>query len=429
MTKLSGSSLTVMTAVFAVGIGGVGVLSAPALSQDAPTEAPAPPESNVPVQTADEALAKDAEQYALNWGVTQEEGVRRLRAQEELVATKDRLRETYGSRLVGISTEHKPEYRVVVLLTGTAAVANEVANAGGLQVPIVFRTGAAATEAALKAAMKLHRQAIKLALPDMQGVLLDQRTGELAILVDTTKTSEAAATAKLPDLVKLMGVPARIKPVGGQVVDMDVRGGAKVNPADNRYCTTGFSIKTVNGANTLPAGTTAVTTAAHCQDTLRYINPANGTSFPLYFAMQDGYGSRDVQIHTSGYNELAQFYGDSKTVARTLTGKRNYLSTGPGDQVCHRGETTGYSCATVESTVYWPPDEECAGYCNDTWVAVSGTGVKCYGGDSGGSVFASTVAFGTLKGGINPSASTQECSFYYYMSTDFLPAGWSLIYG
>lgn len=428
MMKFSQSS-SVLAVVFAISAGGVGVLSAPALSQDAPTAASAPPESNVPVQTADEALAKDAEQYALNWGVTQEEGVRRLRAQEDLVATRDRLRETYGSRLVGISIEHKPEYRVVVLLTGTAAVANEVASAGGLQVPIVFRTGAAATEAALRAAMKLHRQAIKLALPDMQGVLLDQRTGELAILVDTTRTSEAAAKAKLPDLVKLMGVPARIKPVGGQVVDMDTRGGAKVNPADGRYCTTGFSIKTVNGAHNQPAGTTAVTTAAHCQDALRYINPATGASFPLSFVMQDGYGSRDVQIHTSGYNELAQFYGDSRTVSRAVTGKRNWSSTGPGDQVCHRGETTGYSCATVESIYFYPDDSKCAGYCNDTWVSVSGPGVKCYGGDSGGSVFASTVAFGTLKGGVNPDAATQECSFYYYMSTDFLPAGWSLIYG
>jgi hypothetical protein len=95
-----------------------------------------------------------------------------------------------------------------------------------------------------------------------------------------------------------------------------------------------------------------------------------------------------------------------------------------GDIVCHRGETTGYSCAEVEYVDFAPAGDLCGGACLPTWVAVKGP--RCKGGDSGAPVFLGTKAFGIVKGGNYLPDGT--CRFYYYMSTDYLPDGWTLLH-
>ncbi len=98
-------------------------------------------------------------------------------------------------------------------------------------------------------------------------------------------------------------------------------------------------------------------------------------------------------------------------------------ATRAGDYVCHRGETTGYSCSTVQLTDFAPAGDLCGGPCLPTWVAVAGP--KCKGGDSGAPVFLGGTAFGMVKGGsYRPDGS---CAFYFYMSLDYLPPGWSLL--
>jgi hypothetical protein len=57
------------------------------------------------------------------------------------------------------------------------------------------------------------------------------------------------------------------------------------------------------------------------------------------------------------------------------------------------------------------------------WVTVRGP--SCRNGDSGGPVFTGTTALGIVKGG--NYAGNGRCNFYYYMSTDYLPPGWSLL--
>jgi hypothetical protein len=74
---------------------------------------------------------------------------------------------------------------------------------------------------------------------------------------------------------------------------------------------------------------------------------------------------------------------------------------------------------------YQPPPERCGGYCNPTWVSV--TGPTCAGGDSGGPVYDGDLARGIIKG--QSTSSTGTCNFYYYMSLDYLPTGWSLLLG
>ncbi len=369
------------------------------------------------VQTAVEALAQDAAEYARLNGVGLDEAMRRLRAQEESVAATDRIQAAYGDRLAGISIEHQPQYRIVVLLTGSTPVPNETIQAGGMAVPIVFRTGATATREQMLATMAEHRTGVRDLTPRARGMGLDQRTGELVLLLHANDSREGLEE----ELESLMQVPVRIRILDGMDADLAVEGGSRVEGADPGngrlyYCTTGFVVT--------DQARTGIVTAAHCPDMLSYRDPA-GTDIPLEFVGQWGARYQDVQVHVSDRAEQPLFHADKgRNALRRLTSWRNRTSTRAGDAVCHRGESTGYSCSQVELTDFAPPGELCGGPCDPTWITV--TGPTCRGGDSGGPIFNGTIAFGIVKGG-NYSRNGR-CNFYYYMSTDFLPEGWSLLH-
>jgi hypothetical protein len=68
--------------------------------------------------------------------------------------------------------------------------------------------------------------------------------------------------------------------------------------------------------------------------------------------------------------------------------------------------------------------------CSPVWVLVDGDATTaCAGGDSGGPVFASQTAFGLVKGGNTSGTGPGQCASFIYMSTDYLPTGWTLLYG
>lgn len=368
------------------------------------------------VQTLEEAIEQDAQGYSRSVGVSLDEARQRIRAIRELRTVKMRLQQTHGSRLAGIATEHAPKLQVSVLLTGDTAVPSENVSAGGLNVPIVFRTGARSTVEQLRVASKEHAAAIRVLLPNLQGTAISSRTGELVAIVTATGAAATAALAKDAELEALTGVPIRVRAVDGTDQDMDVRGGSKVTG-----CTSGFVVKNTSG-------TTGVATAAHCGNSITYYNP-NGTSIPLTMVAgsEYGYGSQDVQIHTSAYVERAEFYVNTeKTQVRRPVGSYELYATWEGDNACHRGETTGASCSFVEYVFYRPsPPDRCGGYCADTYVAV--TGPRCGSGDSGGPVYDLDLARGLLKGG--NYSSTNTCNYYFYMPMDYLSSGWTLLLG
>ena len=116
--------------------GGAPVPSAP------PVAAPSPVVE--PVQTPVEALGEDAGEYARLYGVPIADAYRRLAAQQASLSETDRLQAQYRDRLAGLFFEHSP-FRIVILLTGDAPVADRSIRAGGLDIPVTFRTGAMAT--------------------------------------------------------------------------------------------------------------------------------------------------------------------------------------------------------------------------------------------------------------------------------------------
>ena len=93
-------------------------------------------------------------------------------------------------RLAGISIEHSPEYRIVVLLTGTEPVADRSASG----VPIVFHTGAKTTHAQAILAMRQHLIDLRTELPGARGAGYDQRTGEVVLLVPAADVERSVPT-------------------------------------------------------------------------------------------------------------------------------------------------------------------------------------------------------------------------------------------
>jgi streptogrisin C len=369
-----------------------------------------------PVKTQTEALADDAAQYAAQFRVPADEALRRLKVQQESVAATDAITREFASRLAGISLEHSPEYRIIVLLTGNESVTDR--SAAG--VPIVFRTGAKATRAQAIAAMRKHLIDLRAELPGSRGAGYDQRTGEVVLLVTSADAGRYGLDGIRARAEQLSGVPVRVVVNELHEQNMTVDGGGRVeglNAQTNRrnLCTTAFVV--TNGE------TTAITTAAHCPDELTYVN-RDGTKAMLPMIGSWGAAYQDVQINGSADSPEPLFYADRGADSlRQVATWRNRDSTRAGDFVCHFGESSGYSCAVVELTDYAPPDDLCGGPCEPTWVTVAGP--TCIPGDSGGPVFSGEVAFGIAKG-INRSSSGQ-CLFYYYMSTDFLPSPWRVL--
>jgi hypothetical protein len=369
-----------------------------------------------PVQTQVEAISDDAAQYAAAFDVSLEEATRRLEAQQSSVSATDGIAEEFASRLAGISIEHSPDYRIVVLLTGSAPVSGR--SAAG--VPILFLTGAKATHAQALVALRKHLIDLRTDLPDARGAGYDQRTGQIVLLVTREDADKFGLDAIRARAEQVGGVPVRV--VVNELIEsnLSVNGGGRVegiNTVTGRrnLCTTAFVV--TNGE------TTAITTAAHCPDELTYMD-RDGTTVSLPLIGSWGAAYQDVQINGSPASPEPLFYSNRGAgTLRRLVSWRNVASTRAGDFVCHYGESSGYSCSTVELTDYAPSGALCGGPCSPNWVTVKGP--HCIPGDSGGPVFSGAVAFGIAKG-VNRTAAGQ-CLFYYYMSTDYLPPPWRLL--
>jgi hypothetical protein len=368
------------------------------------------------VQTQAEALADDAVQYAAQFAVTPDEALRRLTSQQASVAATDAISHEFADRLAGISIEHRPDYRIVVLLTGNEPVAER--SAAG--VPIVFRTGAKATHAQAIMALRKHLIDLHSDLPNARGAGYDQRTGQVVLLVTSADAARYGIEAIRARAEQVSGVPVRVAVNELIEQNLSVDGGGRVEGTNaitgrRNVCTTAFVV--TNGESN------AITTAAHCPDELIY-QDLDGSTATLPMIGSWGAGYRDVQVNGSPNSPEPLFYSNRGAGSlRRLVSWRNVASTRAGDFVCHYGESSGYSCSTVELTDYAPPGELCGGPCSPTWVTVRGP--SCIPGDSGGPVFAGGIAFGVAKG-VNRT-SDGHCFFYYYMSIDYLPPPWRLL--
>lgn len=111
-----------------------------------------------------------------------------------------------------------------------------------------------------------------------------------------------------------------------------------------------------------------------------------------------------------------------ETTTRTLTGRRTLGKTTVGDQVCHYGHSTGYSCGVVEKvgvSIGALDSENADKYPGNFWVQVKTP--TCAEGDSGGPAFtARTIASGIVSLQPNDNETKNVLGTYIYQQIKFM---------
>jgi hypothetical protein len=377
-------------------------------------------DESVPVQTAEQALAMDAAASARNNNISAEEAARRMRIRHEADEQLTRIRTGLAARYAGGYIVHEPEYGVVMRLTGAEAVAPQTLTLPSGRFTVRFETGAAATLDELAATINSKLPALKLAVPELQGAGVDEQTGEIVLKVHAVGAAATALLTRDAELTALLGQPVRIEAVPSPARAMNIRGGTKLTVGTG-YCTGAFVGQTSTSRVLL--------TAAHCSDNLTFLGNDGVTSYSMTYVTGVFDANQDVQYHRSTTSMLPEFWADLN-VRRTLTGRRLRTSTYKGDEFCHHGRTTGYSCGLVATTTHAPSySGACGGQtCSAVWITLEGPSLRLKEGDSGGPVFVSTVAAGVVSSGVSDE-NTGVASFLTYMSIEYLPSGVSLLYG
>lgn len=412
-------------------------------------------ETNLTLLDSGEALAADAKLYAEAYGVSYEEAANRLSIMFDIDAEVDAAESGEGEDFAGsyfdnsvtqfalvVRTKKAKKPDRILIRKGRGAAARDPAAkakrradrkamraklkltdseveqaedilAQDVQVPLKFKGSAANSVRVLQAAIDKSAQSLA-AISGFQTAFVDNKTGEVVLMVDATSGDLASTEA-----AKLLKVPYRVELVPGGFVQTALRGGQFSSIPTGRWCMTSFAAK----HNT--TGKTGLVTAGHCKSASP--NTISLKDGGANYAMTQGaplslQPAGDLMFLSGTPTAVAEFYYDGTGAARSVTGTRSRASTiasngtwsNPGTTtgsfVCHLGQQTlgssnvVQSCGEVISTkgqvtsglltggsyVIVRNTQSGAGT-----VRTSGTGtLLCFSGDSGGPWFANTIAFG-----------------------------------
>lgn len=219
-----------------------------------------------------EALAADAKLYAQAYGVSYEEAAKRLSIMHDIGAEADAAESEEGDDFAGsyfdnsatqfglvVRTKkaNKPErilkrkaravamrdpaakakrraerkaMRAKFKLTDSEVEQAEDILAQDVQVPLKFKGSAANSVRVLQAAIDASAQSL-VAIPGFQTAFVDNKTGEVVVMVDAQSPDVASAEA-----AKFLKVPYRIELVPGGFVKTALRGGQDALVQGQRWC-------------------------------------------------------------------------------------------------------------------------------------------------------------------------------------------------
>ncbi|MEU1280101.1 S1 family peptidase [Streptomyces sp. NPDC005805] len=341
--------------------------------------AAAPPGPAADARTKSAGSEAVATEYASAHRVTVTEAHRRLRAQEKSVAAAEKLDDKTGSTSLGMWIDRNSGKLHVNVRDDVAASA--VRAAGG----IPHTVGAEVAELhALKE--RLDAAASVEAPAGVRTWYVDTERRRLTVSAATG----AAGLAKGPFAQLVRAAPDRVRVEragGGQLGEAagSVAGGQDIHNANGKRCSTGFNVRTANGAH-------ATLTAGHCMQ-------GNTSDFwfknGALFGVNSGYanGSQDhaliLNSLPSYWVPLAGVQGPGFVMA--VTGRQNAV---PGAFVCKSGRTTKLTCGVVEAV------NVSASTAGGTKTGQVQTDMCVEPGDSGGAVVAGTRALGLVTAGI-----------------------------
>jgi hypothetical protein len=325
-----------------------------------------------------DGIQQDAAAYASQFGVSPQEGARRLQLQDAVAALNARLTEEQAGTFAGLSIEHTPEFRVVARFTRKGVETLQPYLSPALA-QVVQVEPARFTLQQLEHRLQVSYDRVRKAgIPAAGGV--DVRANRAEVHVQRGRS--AAARGLLPEgdasVVEVDHLPQE---------EISMYGGLSISG-----CTSGFTVRN-------SAGTRGVSTAGHCG------NSQTLSGVALTFRGEAYSGSYDVQWHNASGHTYPNTIKVS-TSTRSITGTRARTSQAVGSQVCKQGRTTGYTCGTINTISY------CAsGAC--TWVRVAGNGTNLSeGGDSGGPWFSGNTAYGSHTYGIGNDSAYMPIDYF-----------------
>ncbi|WP_369941732.1 S1 family peptidase [Xanthomonas medicagonis] len=361
----------------------------------------------------------EARSYAESAMLSDQEAARRINLQHASQGQVAHLVAQYKDRLAGAYWEDEPELRFVIRLKGDQDVpAAKVTTASG-EVPVVIKTGAPNTIEELWKIVKEHRQELYKTVPGLQGIFVDERTGEIVLHVQSGSGDKNAYSSEIASLRRVIQAPVRIDFLAGPMRPAAyLRGGSILQGSNGNVCTGGFMVR---HRATSKIG---IVTAGHCPDDMVYYNWQAFDSGSQITAILKKEGElwdakHDLQWHSFpsvGYSALGEIYGAGTSEGSGLS----ILFAGTpsvGGRICHRGVNTGNSCGVVSATRYDFPPGTCNGQdCDEASFTVAvGDNLACFAGDSGGPVYSGNTAYGIVTAAAYAGANPGQCGALAFM--------------
>lgn len=439
-----------------------------------------------PLMNEAETLALDAKHYAASYHVSIDEAMRRLLIMHGTEDQLTGLQESYGNKLSGIYFDNgqsfglnirmkgsynapkttrlvkkpnlnirklksvNPEERKLVRkinnLTETEVETAYTVLEKGASSPVIVNYNAPNTKKERNNSIFGHQHLAKKRFPAIEMVLDDEQTGNVLVYVSSLKNVQKSELEQIfkakVDLIEIPGGIQATKTRGGSWLVKSSNGG--------NYCMTGFTAKRISN------GDLGVITAGHCISSTTPLNykDKDGTDYAISpisgMAVNDA--SMDLAFLKAGTSKdqqaVPQFYADSTTTPRALTGKRNRSSTDvksstvKGSYVCHLGQTSNTDSTLVQSCGEVTSITGANHIGGNTFVVVSNTQsgagtdyssglgtLRCVPGDSGGPWFAFNVAFGIQSACTWKNKDKTIASTVIYTSVDYLSdIGAQLVY-
>ncbi len=419
-----------------------------------------------------EALAIDAKFYAQAYGVSQEEAVKRLSIMLDINTTVDAAESEEGDDFAGSYFDNNAGQFAVVVRTKKAskqdrilirkarAAAHDPATKAkrraerraerkairaklkltdgeveqaenileqDVQAPLKFKGGAANSVRRLQAAIDASAQNFA-AIPGFQTAFVDNKTGEVVLMVNATSPDVVSAEA-----AKFLKVPYRIELVPGGFVNTALRGGQFSSVDGTPVCMTSFA------ATHNTTKKTGLVTAGHCKPEavtppkIMSLNDGGTDHAMTQGAPLNNGTSADLMFLSGTPTAVPEFYYDGTGSVRSVTGTKSRASTAvrsstkTGLFVCHLGQESSVStklvqsCGEVVSTTTTQKNGEGT---RGSFVLVSNTGtLRCIQGDSGGPWFAGTIALGVQSAcAWEGKANVGRLLWSTYTSVDAFPS-------
>lgn len=376
------------------------VISVFASSLAAPVEAAAGRESSDASvgwefnSTRVELTTPVAEEYALDYDVSVEEAVHRMRVQDVVTDLGAFLESELGDDFTYLSIDHDPVFQVSLGVSGNAAAARILvgqflSQAGVSGQPITIVRASVALDELKRSAEQVVQSLANVSMEGESSLSIDARNGRIILAVD----EPMAVEERLKQQPITDAVPVEIvlrDPSGG---DEDTIWGGLTQS----QCTSGFTVvHTTAGFGVLTAG--------HCDNSLTITTPQGNSKALTYYAEATS-GSKDVQWHLA--------FGQTFENKVKVSASGNYLritsqaSSYPiGTYLCKYGKTTGNTCGTIASANH-DPDGWGSQYSAD-FVEVNNSigGNLSSGGDSGAPWYSNFgKAYGIHKGSSSGDAN------------------------